>query len=185
MANVKRKTRGQQFSEAPRVQGARPRRVVGVREVEAPNTGDWYLILKQLEHNGTAYLPLNHHLVETGSVPERVPSNGAKGSQVGQSTVPVDVTGRIDTSDMPASAVFKLYKCRAIAPIDPAKSHARLMDGQKMAKTLTPAMIPPVRRITNLREQYQQATSVPMTVEGMQNLNFAQTRMPDPFSLRG
>jgi hypothetical protein len=46
-------------------------------------------------------------------------------------------------------------------------------------------MIPPVRRVTNLREQYQQATSVPMTVEGMQNLRIAQAQLPDPFSLRG
>jgi len=173
------------FSEEPRIQGPKSRRVIGAREVEAPSTGDWYLILKQLEHNGAAYLPLNHHLVEGGNVPERVPSNGAKGNQVGQSTVPVDVSGRINTVDMPASTVFKLYKCRTIAPMDPAKSHARLMEGQKMAKTLVPAMIPPVRRVTNLREQYQQATSVPMTVEGMQNLRIAQAQLPDPFSLRG
>jgi len=181
MANMKRRTSGQKFSEEPRIQGPRPRRIIGAREVEAPNTGDWYLILKQLEHDGVAYLPLNHHLVAGGNVPERVPSNGAKGNQNGQSTVPVDTTGRIDTSGMPASTVFNLYSCRTIAPIDPAKSHARLMEGRKRSKTLVPAMIPPIRRVTNLREQYQQATSVPMTVEGMQNQRYAEAQLPSPF----
>jgi hypothetical protein len=180
--NTKRKTRNQRFSEETRVQGARPSRVIRPNEVDASGTGDWYLILKQLEYNGVAYLPLNHHLVETGSVPERVPSNGAKGGVVGETTVPLNVTGKIDTSDMPASTVYKLYKCRTIAPIDPAKSLARLQEGQRKAKTIVPAMMPPVRRVTNLREQYQQATAVPMTLEGMQNRRVAEAQLPDPFS---
>ena len=180
--NTKRATRGQKFSDEPRIQGARSKRVIRPRDVDAQASGDWYLILKQLEHNGVAYLPLNHHLVEAGSVPERVPSNGAKGSKVGENSVPVNTSGKIDTSDMPASTVFRLYKCRTIAPIDPAKSHARLLEGQRRSKTVVPAMIPPVRRITNLRQQYEQATAVPMTVEGMQNANFAQAKLPDPFA---
>ena len=183
--NTKRKTRNQRFSEAPRVQGARPSRVIRPNEVDVASTGDWYLILKQLEYNGVAYLPLNHHLVETGSIPERVPSNGAKGNTVGDSTVPLNVSGKIDTSGMPASTVFKLFKCRTITPIDPAKSQPRLVEGQRKAKILVPAMVPPVRRVTNLREQYQQATSVALTVEGIQNFNLAQAQLPNPFSLAG
>jgi hypothetical protein len=182
--NTKRKTRGHKFSEEPHVQGSRSTQRIRRQDVEAVSTGDWYLILKHLEYNGVAYLPLNHHLVEAGNVPERVPSNGAKGTKVGESTVPVNVSGKIDTSEMKASDVFRLYKCRTIAPIDPAKSHARLMEGQRMSKTVVPAMIPPVRRITNLRQQYEQATAVPMTVEGMQNLNLARAQMPDPFAGR-
>ena len=183
MPNTKRKTRGQKFSSEPQVQGRRSSRIIRPSDVDAKGYGDWYLVLKQLECDGVAYLPLNHHLVEFGNVPERVPSNGAKGNQVGQSTVPVNVSGKIDTISIPASTVYKLYKCRAISPIDPAKSHARLLEGQRKAKTIVPAMMPPVRRITSLREQYQQATNVPMTVEGMQNLNLARQQLPDPFSL--
>jgi hypothetical protein len=185
MPNPKRKTRGQKFSEAPRVQGVRPSRIIRPTDADVSGKGDWYLILKQLEYNGVAYLPLNHHLVEAGSIPERVPSNGAKGHTVGDSTVPLNVSGKIDVSDMPASTVFKLFKCRTITPIDPAKSQPRLVEGQRKAKILVPAMVPPVRRVTNLREQYQQATSVPMTVEGIQNFNLAQAQLPNPFSLGG
>jgi hypothetical protein len=180
MTRANRATR-ETFSAEPRIQGARSHRAVRPGDVEAKGTADWYLVLKQLEHNGVAYLPLNHHLVEAGNVPERVPSNGAKGNQAGQTTVPVDISGRIDTSGMPASTVFNLYKCATIAPVDPAKSHARLMEGRRKAKTIVPAMMPPVRRVTNLREQYQQATSVPLTVEGMQNRRLAEASLPNPF----
>jgi len=181
MSNGQRARRRQRFSEEPRISGPRARSRVTASDVNVSGSGDWYLILKQIEHDGVAYLPLNHHLVETQAVPERVPSNGAKGNQVGQNTVPVNVSGKMDTSSMKSSDVFRLYRCGAIAPIDPSKSHARLMEGRRMSKTIVPAMIPPVKRITNLRDQYQQATSVPLTVEGMQNLNIARAQMPSPF----
>ena len=45
-------------------------------------------------------------------------------------------------------------------------------------------MIPSIKRVTNLAQQYQQATTVPLTVEGMQNLATAQQRMPSPFDGR-
>ena len=164
-------------SKAPQMIGGRVR----TAHVEVPDTGDWYLVAKQIEHNGVAYLPLNHHLVEGGMVPERVPSSGAKGSQVGQADVPVDVTGRINLAGAKDHEVWALYKCGAIMPVDPAKSQARIVNGRRMAKTVVPAMIPPMRRIANLQQQYQQATSVPLTVEGMQNLRVAQATMPNPF----
>jgi hypothetical protein len=154
---------------------------VKASDVKAPAVGDWYLVLKQIEHDGVAYLPLNHHLVENGNVPERVPSNGAKGSANGQSTVPVNVSGMIDTTGMTPSNLFQLYKCGAVTPVDAEKSHARLMEGRRRSRTVVAQMIPPVRRISSLKDQYEQATSVPLTVEGMQNRRVAESSLPSPF----
>jgi hypothetical protein len=173
--------RTEKFSDEPRIQGPRSGRRIKSNHVDVTSGGDWYLIVKHLEHNGVAYLPLNHHLVEQGAVPERVPSMGAKGNRVGELTVPVDVTGRINTADMKASEVWQLYACGCISPIDPTKSHARLMEGKRMSKTITPAMIPPLRRVSNVAQTYQQATQVPLTVEGMQNRNLAMSTLPSPF----
>lgn len=176
--------RSQKFSDEPRIQGPKPRRILRAKHTDAPTPGDWYLVMKHIERDGVAYLPLNHHLVETNAVPERVPSNGAKGNQVGQNTVPVNASGMINTEGWKASDVWSLYRAGAIRPIDPRKSHQRLMEGQRMSKTLVPKMIPSIKRVTNLAQQYQQATTVPLTVEGMQNLATAQQRMPSPFDGR-
>lgn len=164
------------FSNAPQIIGRHGRQT---REAESPaSAGDWYLVVRSIEHNGVCYLPLNHHLIESNTLPAQVPSNGANSKD---KNVPVDASGRINLIELDPRALFKLYKSGAITPIDAAKSYAKLMEGRRMAKTTAVQMIPPIRRVSNLAQSYQQATNVPLTIEGMQNLTLAQATLPNPF----
>ncbi len=176
-------SRRSKFSDAPQMIGPKFRKPS--RTADSSGKGDWYLILRSLECNGVCYLPLNHHLVETNSVPERVPSSGAKAKTIGDKSVPVDITGRIDVSGLPHSTVYKLFKSKTITPVDPVKSRERLEEGMRMARTAVTPMIPPVRRVNSFHGQYQQATNVPLSAEGIRNLGMAQVTQPNPFANMG
>lgn len=171
-------TRRRKTSDAPQMISSRRRRAP---QPDVTAAGDWYIVLQSIERDGVAYLPLDHHLVKDGAVPERVPSCGAKGGAPGENSVPVNSTGLINLLGATDREVFQLCKCGAVRPVDPAKSHARIVNGQRAAKTVVPAMIPPMRRVDSLARQYEQATSVSLTPQGAQNLNFAQATMPSPF----
>jgi len=165
------------MSAAPQMIQPPARRVT----LESKGPGDWYVVHKQVERNGRAYLPVTHHLVQSGSVPAEVPSCGAKPATIGGKTVPVDVTGLINLEDAEPKEVFELIQAGAVRPVDPVRSQKRIEEGRRAAKTSAPQMIPPMKRVTSQGQQYEQATGVQMTSEGAQHLAFAQATLPSPF----
>lgn len=150
------------------------------REIAKPDhiadMGEWYIVMQYLEHDGVAYFPLSHHLVKEGKVPERVPSNGSKDKYI-----PSDASGKINLAGLSDVEVWRLYRCGAVVPVDAAKSHNRIMNGRARGDVSAPQIVPPMARVTSLAGQYQQATGVPLSPEGMANLARAQATMPNPF----
>jgi hypothetical protein len=177
--------------EIPQVQGpqpgsvpfaARARAVAKAAETVSSGRrkGLWFVVMKHLERNGKAYLPLNHHLVASGQAPDELPSFGAKGKNAGQTTVPADRTGIVDLSEATPAEIWQLFDTGTVVPVEPETCRKILEDGKRQSRTAVTALIPPMRMV-NPMQQYEQATRVPLTEHGARNLAFAQQKMPNPF----
>lgn len=157
------------FSEEPKIQGPAPRRR---RDLPASPRGKglFFLVMRDLEHDGVHYFPSTHHLVTSGRVPERVPSMGAKSTRVGDNTVPVDASGYIDASGLTPGQIFALCQNRTIQPLQITKQLEKLLaDGARANANVVPALIPPMRRITNLTQHVSQITGENLPKLGGQN----------------
>lgn len=145
--------------------------------------GLWFLVLRHLERNHISYFPLNHHLVVGARVPDKVPSmGGVKNGTNGDNMIPTDKSGMINLAGCSPEEVWDLIANGTVRPVRPSRRLARLLEeGRRKSSTATVQLVPPMKRIVNLRQQYEQATAVELTGSGRANLDFAQRNLPSPF----
>ena len=162
----------QKFSEEPTIQGP-VSRSTPPNIVVPSGDGMWFLVTRDLERNGVHYFPLNHHLMVDGNVPDRVPSMGQKASRVGDNTVPVDKTGLINLAGAPAGDIYSLVENGTVRPVKITKRLQTLLeDGKRASASVVPQMIPPMRRVTNLPQQYHRQTGSQLPGQGSANEAF-------------
>jgi len=155
-------------------------------KVAAPDTKDglWFIVTRDLERNAVRYLPVNHHLVISGKCPDRVPSMGAKAKTPGDNYVPVDKSGSINLADAAPGEIYSLLANGTIKVIRMTDKLRKLIaDGKEQSSSFVPALIPPMmHRPRTLGDQYEQATNVPLTAEGMQHRALAEHTLPNPLA---
>jgi hypothetical protein len=160
------------FSEETQIHG--PVNAPTTEKVSAPDEkGLWFVVHRDLERDGVHYFAITHHLMQAGSVPDRVPSMGAKSTRVGDNTVPADKSGMINLAGAPATEIYSLCANGTVRPVKITKKLQRLLeDGKTGAVSSAVQLIPPMRRITNLSQHYQQMTGGELPKNGGVNLTF-------------
>jgi hypothetical protein len=155
-----------------------------INQVVLPNkVGLWFLVLRHLERHHKAYFPLQHHLIIENRCPDTVPSMGGvrNGSNNGDNMIPVDKSGYIDLSDCTGKEIWELMANATVRPVQPSKRLAKILqEGKRQSASAVVDLVPGMKRITSQRQQYEQATAVQLTNDGIANLNYAQMHANDP-----
>jgi len=148
--------------------GAKPR-VEGLAEPDGRD-GLWFVVQRDIERDGVHYFSVNHHLVLAGQVPDRVPSMGAKTKD---GTVKTDKSGMINLAGAASSDVWALCSNGTVRPVRMTKKLEKILrDGQTLTTTAAVQLIPPMRKVTNLSQHYQQMTGAELPKNGGANEGF-------------
>lgn len=165
-------------AKEPQVAG-RPGKPIEGSPVQAPKGNDlWFLVLRHLERNHVSYFPLNHHLVSQGRCPDKVPSMGGVrygNGTSGDNLIPTDKNGYINLSDADAGEIVGLMRSGTVRPLQMTKRLKKILEeGSQMSSTRTVDLIPGMKKIITVSDQYAQITGESLPREGGNNDAFLQ-----------
>lgn len=157
----------------PQIAG-RPGKQIEGSPVPAPDEkGLWFLVLRHLERNHVSYFPLNHHLVAQGRLPDKVPSMGGVrygNGTSGDNMIPTDKNGYINLADADAGEIVGLMRTGTVRPLQVTKRLRKILEeGSQMSSTRTVDLIPGMKKIITVSDQYAQITGEHLPREGGNN----------------